>query len=106
MNSKDEMDRKSALKALREERKETIARVRARVAEVNDAMKKIRAELSLGPRTVPDLARSVGLSTEETLWYVMALKKYGKVAEGAKARGESYFPYEWIQDATSDEAAE
>ena len=106
MTDREGMDRKSGLKALREERRRTIERVRGRVAAVNDAMKKIKAELSEGPRTVPDLARATGLPTEETLWYIMALKKYGKVAEGAKARGESYYPYELINDAAADEAAE
>jgi predicted Rossmann fold nucleotide-binding protein DprA/Smf involved in DNA uptake len=105
MTTREGMDRKDALKALREERKETIAQVRARMVAVNEALKKIRAELSRGPRTVPDLARSVGLPTDETLWYLMALKKYGKVAEGVKSRGENYYPYELIKDTGLDETA-
>jgi predicted Rossmann fold nucleotide-binding protein DprA/Smf involved in DNA uptake len=105
MKTREGTDRKDALKALREERKETVARVRARMVVVNEALRKISTELSQGPRTVPDLARSVGLPTDETLWYLMALKKYGKVAEGAKRRGESYYPYELIKDTGLDEAA-
>lgn len=106
MTVKEITEKKSALRRLREERKETIERVRTRVAAVNGAMKKIHAELSLGPRTIPEIAEAVGLSTGETLWYLMALKKYGKVAEGTKARGQSYYPYELIGNAEPEEAAE
>jgi DNA-binding IclR family transcriptional regulator len=45
-----------------------------------------------GNGTVPEIASATGLPTEEVLLYVATLKKYGKVAEGAK--DGDYFRYE------------
>ena len=89
-------ERKEALKALKKQRKEFIDRAAERVKRVNQDMGKIKQVLATGPRTVPELAAAAGLSTAETLWYVMAMKKYGQVAEGTKDRTETYYPYELV----------
>lgn len=89
-------DRKEALKKLKAERKASIDRAAAHVKAVNRMMGKIKKALAAGPRTVPQLAQASGLSTADALWCVMAMKKYGQVAEGKKERTESYYPYELV----------
>lgn len=37
--------------------------------------------LKAGPRTIPELAGQCGLPSEEVVWNVMAMRRYGKVVE-------------------------
>jgi predicted transcriptional regulator len=80
------------LKALRESRGEIVERVRSRVKEQNRIEKQIAETLKDGPKTVPEISQETGLLTETVFWYLMALKKYGKVTEGQQR--DSYFGYE------------
>jgi predicted transcriptional regulator len=81
-----------SIKAVKESRKEIVERVRFRVREQNRVEQQIAHALKGGPRTVPEISRETGLPAERVFWYLMALKKYGKVVEGAKK--DSYFAYE------------
>ena len=98
-----DQDKKEQMKALRAERRESVERAKARVKETNAAIKKIKARLAEGSATVPELAEATGLTSQEALWYVAALKKYGQVVEGAKARGDSYYPYELAAETGGEE---
>lgn len=80
------------LKALRESRKEIVERVRGHVKEQNRIEKQIAEALKDGPKTVPEISQETGLLTKTVFWYLMALKKYGKVTEGQQK--DSYFAYE------------
>jgi hypothetical protein len=53
----------------------------------------ILAALDNGPKTVPELFQATGLDARKVLWYVTALRKYGKIGDGPK-RGDypSYIP--------------
>jgi predicted transcriptional regulator len=82
---------KEARNKLRLARKEVIAKVAARVKEQQQAVKALKQSLQAGGKTVPELAQDTGLPASEVLWYLAALKKYGEIAEGAKAG--SYFRY-------------
>ncbi len=82
---------KEARNKLRLARKGVIARVAARVKEQQQAVKALKQSLQAGGKTVPELAQDTGLPASEVLWYLAALKKYGEIAEGAKAG--SYFRY-------------
>lgn len=59
--------------------------------EQNRIRKLINEAFKNGPRTIPELAQDTGEPAEKLLWHVMALKKYGLVAE-LEARGD-YFAY-------------
>jgi predicted transcriptional regulator len=72
---------KETLKKLREERKETLARATARHKEWQGTRKKIRAQLAAGETTVPRLAEATGLPTDEVLWHVAGMRKYGLLEE-------------------------
>jgi DNA-binding IclR family transcriptional regulator len=82
---------KEVRNTLRLARKGVIAEVAARVKEQQQAVKVLKQALQAGGRTVPELAQDTGLPAADVLWYLAALKKYGEIAEGAKAG--SYFRY-------------
>jgi predicted transcriptional regulator len=79
------------LKALRESRREIVEQVRGRVKEQNRIEKQITGALKERPKTVPEISQETGLPTDTVFWYLMALKKYGKVTEGQQH--DSYFAY-------------
>jgi predicted Rossmann fold nucleotide-binding protein DprA/Smf involved in DNA uptake len=45
------------------------------------------------PRTIPELAEALGYPSHEVLLWVMALWRYGTVAELKRGRNEEYFKY-------------
>ena len=51
-----------------------------------DTRKALREALKSGPKTVPELARQLDLPSEQVMWYVMALKRYGEVVEVGRTR--------------------
>lgn len=69
------------LKALHEAKGPVAEELRNYVANQNKAQKAILNALNEGPKSVPELAAECGLATDRVLWYVTALRKYGKVAE-------------------------
>ena len=91
MNEQEEAGRIAEMNSLRKSRKETVDRVRDRVKEQNRVEKLIAGAVKDGPKTVPEISGVTGLPPETVFWYLMALKKYGKVTEGQKQ--ESYFAY-------------
>jgi len=56
--------------------------------------KRVRAELSKGPATVPAVASASGLSTMEVLWHIAAMRKYGELVEDQKVG--DYFTYRLV----------
>lgn len=72
------------LKVLREKRGPLPPSLLEESKEQIRTQKALLAALEKGPLTVPELARITGLGTEKALWYVTALRKYGKVADGPK----------------------
>jgi predicted Rossmann fold nucleotide-binding protein DprA/Smf involved in DNA uptake len=45
------------------------------------------------PKTIPELAEALGYPSHEVLLWVMALWRYGTVAEVKSGRNEEYFKY-------------
>jgi hypothetical protein len=45
------------------------------------------------PKTIPEIAEALGCPPHEVLLWVMAMWRYGKVAEVEKPRGAEYFQY-------------
>ena len=73
--------RTQMLKQVREEHKDSVARTQ----ELLKNQKKIRQEISqvikVEPKTVPQIAQEIDLPTNEILWNLTALKKYGSISE-------------------------
>ena len=92
MTEKNKNMEAMAMKMLRQERAESIARARAAIKEQSGVIKGIREALTAEPRTVPEIAEALDMETEPVLRYISTLKRYGIVGEGAK--DGDYFKYE------------
>ena len=57
---------------------------------------RVLAVLQEGPRTVPEIAESMGSPAHEVMYWVMAARKYGLVAE-VKDPDDNYFQYELVE---------
>ena len=88
--------KKEALKALRQSRKKTIDSVRERVKETRSFRKKLSSALAEGAKTVPELAQVTGIPSQDVLWHLTSMKKYGKVAEGDQSG--DYFQYVLLKE--------
>ena len=73
----------------------------ARHREMTAVRRKIRSAMKEGPKTPPDVARATGLPSHVVFWHLMAMKKYGEVAEGEEREG--YFAYA-LQRQSEEEA--
>lgn len=56
---------------------------------------RVLATLSDGPLTVPEIAEAVGFPVHEVMYWVMAARKYGLIAE-VKDPDDDYFQYEAV----------
>jgi hypothetical protein len=82
---------RDALKLLRAERATVVQVANERNQRRRSARRKIRDELSKGPKTVPELATACDLPTNEVLWHVAGMRKYGELVEDVQAG--DYFKY-------------
>jgi len=87
----DKDQKKEAMKQLRNQRKQHIEAVSAIMKTQKKEMKTIREYMQQGDATVPAIAAATEIPVNLTLWYVMAMKKYGEVVEVQKEGG--YFKY-------------
>ncbi len=46
-----------------------------------------------GPKTIPDLAAAMGHPPHEVTKWVMAMRRYGTIAEMPKGRADDYYTY-------------
>jgi predicted transcriptional regulator len=51
---------------------------------------RILAALADGPRTVPEIAAAIGAPENETMYWVMGMRKYGLLAELPQPDGDYY----------------
>ncbi len=97
MNAKEKArERTTALKRLREEHAETVARTQALLKEQQAFRKKLRAAMKGGPKTIPQIAAASGLPSDKVLWHVMAMKKYDMVRE--VGRDADYYQYQLAEE--------
>lgn len=94
-------ERKKPIQVLRQRRggvpRELIERNRTQ----NLIRRRLTEALRAGPKTVPELASAIDLPTHEVLWYVMGMKKYGKVVEADQTDG--YFQYQLADEPETTE---
>jgi hypothetical protein len=53
----------------------------------------IREALADGPLTIPEIAERIGFPAEETLYWVMGMRRYGHLVELDEVDDDGYFPY-------------
>ena len=58
---------------------------------------KVLAALRAGPQTVPEIAEAMGAPTHEVMYWVMAARKYGLIAE-VKDPDDDYYQYELVEN--------
>ncbi|MGQ9632800.1 MAG: winged helix-turn-helix domain-containing protein [Bryobacteraceae bacterium] len=81
------------LKVFRERMGGLTEQKKAMTKEQRDITKAIQEALKGGPRTVPEIAAHTGIPSHKVLWYVIAFKKYGEVAEVGQSG--DYYQYAW-----------
>ncbi len=52
--------------------------------------------LESGPQTIPQIAKAVGKPSNEVVFWVMGLRKYGWIAEIKEVDDDGYFTYQAI----------
>ncbi len=53
-----------------------------------------------GPLTVPQIAEAIGKPSDEVLFWVMGMRRYGKVVELPDADDDGYFQYRAVRVAS------
>ena len=98
--SEENSAKKEKMKKLRADRKAKIEVAKTRMKEQRKIIKAIKEQLRDRPMTVPEIAAATGIEASNVLWFLAALKKYGKIFEGEK--DGSYFQFT-LAEKTSDE---
>ena len=91
-----------AMKTLTAQQKQALATMRERMGGISEqkkqhakqlkaARKAIVQMLTEKPATVPEIAAALNMPSDEALWHLTGMRKYGQVAEAGEA-GE-YFLY-------------
>ncbi len=52
--------------------------------------------LADGPHTVPEIAEAIGAPEQEVMFWVMGMRKYGRLAELPDVSGEGYYRFQAI----------
>jgi hypothetical protein len=52
--------------------------------------------LDAGPLTVPEIAEAIGRPSEEVLFWVMGMRRYGRLVEVPEPNDEGYFQYQRV----------
>ncbi|WP_022665614.1 hypothetical protein [Desulfospira joergensenii] len=100
MEKQDKTSGKEALKVLRAQRKESIARALSRMKAQKKDINAITRFLEAGEATIPDIARGTDMPADKALWYMATLKKYGCIAEGPK--DGAFFKYGLVPSSGSE----
>jgi predicted transcriptional regulator len=85
-----------ALKTLRDERAAETDAAQARLKEQLKVEREVTRLLKEGPKTVPELSEATSFSRQTVFWHLIAMKKYGQVAE-AEQDGD-YFRYRLVNE--------
>jgi len=84
------------LKQLREERQDTVEKAQAYLKEQQAFRRELTKAMKGGARTIPEIATSAQLPSDQVLWHIMAMKKYDIVREvGMDAE---YYQYQLTEE--------
>ena len=82
---------KKPIQILRERRGGVPTELAERSRRQARTLKVLTAALKDGPKTVPEIAQVTDLATQDLFWWLMSMKKYGRIVEGQERDG--YFKY-------------
>ncbi len=91
--------RTAMLTALRSQRDEQFKQAQSLLKEQRAIRKSVQQAMLGGPKSVPQLAASIGIPAHVVLWHVAAMKKYGLVAEAGLDEDGDYYLYELSKEA-------
>lgn len=60
--------------------------------------RRILAVLKDGPRTIPEIAQTLGCPTHEVVTWVMGMRKYGQLSEIKEPTDEGFYLYQAVQE--------
>ncbi len=63
---------------------------------------KILKILKDGPKTVPEVAKALGEPTEEVMFWMMGMRKYGYIEETQDITDEGFYRYEITEKGRSE----
>ncbi len=86
---------KKPIDIIRERRGPIPDELRERVREHNRIQRAIANTLAQGPKTPPEIAEAIGVPTDQAFWHLIAMRRYGKVAEGEQSG--DYFQYGLVE---------
>lgn len=89
-------ERAQLLKRLRAEHEETVAITQERLKEQKAIRKVIRNVMAEKPLTIPEIAAAADMPSDEVLWHITAMKKYGLVVEVGQSG--DYYQYELAKE--------
>jgi DNA-binding transcriptional ArsR family regulator len=92
---------KATIRKVRKERGPDLDLAREGHKPVLALRRQIVKLLEDGPATVPALAAEVDAPTDDVLWHLMAMRKYGLLVEGEQDGG--YFQYELVTETEEGE---
>lgn len=75
------LPRGERLKKLREDHHQSVEKTQVLVREQKQLHQAICQCIREIGKSVPEIAKEIGKPTEQVLWYLMSMKKYGVVAE-------------------------
>lgn len=55
--------------------------------------KAILEVLKEGPKTIPEVAKALGIKTNEAMWWMMGYNRYGYIAPTGEENDDGYFEY-------------
>jgi hypothetical protein len=61
--------------------------------------------VSDAPHTVPEIAAAIGKPSEETVFWVMGMRRYGKLVELAEPTDEGFFQYAAVGKPDGEDVA-
>ena len=91
--------RTEMLTTLRGQHDEQVKQAQTLLKKQRVTRKAVQQAMLGGPKSVPQLAASIGIPAHVVLWHVAAMKKYGLVAEAGMDEGGDYCLYELSKEA-------
>lgn len=100
---KGKAKKKLTVQLLRETRKPPKENIE-RQKEQRKIVKAIKEVLKSGPKTIPQIAVETGLKSEDVVWYLFSLRKYGEIQEVEEVDG--YYTYKLVEEKSGVESNE
>ena len=91
-------ERTRMLIEMRKKYSATVKQAQSLLKEQQAVRKLLEKAMTNGPRSVLQLARETGLSTDDVLWHVASMKKYGSLLEAGMDESGNYYLYAMAGD--------